>query len=74
VTTLPAWLQPVAWALPPTHVFEGLRAVVLEGRVRSDLFVSGLALNAVYLAAGLAAFRTLLERARQAGTLVQMGE
>ena len=25
VTTLPAWLQPVALALPPTYVFEGLR-------------------------------------------------
>ena len=26
VSTLPAWLQPVALALPSTHVFEGLRA------------------------------------------------
>ncbi len=26
VTTLPVWLQPVAWALPPTYVFEGMRA------------------------------------------------
>ena len=25
VTTLPVWLQPVAWALPPTYVFEGMR-------------------------------------------------
>ena len=31
VTTLPGWLQPVALALPPTYVFEGLRALVLEG-------------------------------------------
>jgi hypothetical protein len=33
-----------------------------------------LALNAVYLALGLALFRYLIESARRAGTLVQMGE
>ena len=30
VTTLPVWLQPVAWALPPTYVFEGMRALLIE--------------------------------------------
>jgi ABC-2 type transport system permease protein len=74
VTTLPIWLQPFAWALPPTHVFEGLRAIVLEGRFRADLMVQALALNAIYLAAALALFRYLIESARRAGTLVQMGE
>lgn len=74
VTTLPAWLQPIAWALPPTHVFEGLRAIVLEGDFRPDLMLSALALNVVYLAAGLALFRYLIDSARRAGTLVQMGE
>lgn len=74
VSTLPDWLQPVAWAMPPAHVFEGLRAIVLEGTFRGDLLASGLALNAVYLAAGLVVFRFLLDRSRRAGTLVQMGE
>jgi ABC-2 type transport system permease protein len=74
VTTLPGWLQPVAWALPPTHVFEGLRAVVLNGELRSDLLLSGLVLDLVYLAAGMVVFNMLLKRAREAGTLVQMGE
>ena len=74
VTTLPEWLQPFALALPPTHVFEGLRALVLEGRFRADLMLTALALNALYLVAGLALFRHLIESARKAGTLVQMGE
>src|SRR6202171_274141 len=30
VTTLPVWLQPVAWLLPPTYVFEGMRALLTE--------------------------------------------
>jgi ABC-2 type transport system permease protein len=74
VTTLPGWLQPFAWALPPTHVFEGLRAIVLQGEFRADLMLSALALNAIYLALALALFRYLIESARRAGTLVQMGE
>jgi ABC-2 type transport system permease protein len=74
VTTLPLWLQPFAWALPPTHVFEGLRAVVLHGEFRTDLMLSALALNVVYVVLGLALFRYLMESARRSGTLVQMGE
>ena len=26
ISTLPGWLQDVAWVLPPSHVFEGMRA------------------------------------------------
>ncbi len=74
VTTLPAWLQPVAWALPPTYVFEGLRGIVLEGEFRGNLLAWALALDVVYLALGYGVFRALLDRARENGSLVQMGE
>ena len=74
VTTLPAWLQPVALALPPTYVFEGLRAIVLEGAFVGDLMVKALALNVVYFIAGFAVFAYFLRSARINGTLVQMGE
>ena len=33
VSTLPAWLQPLALALPPTYVFEGLRAPAHRARL-----------------------------------------
>jgi ABC-2 type transport system permease protein len=74
VTTLPIWLQPVALAIPSTYVFEGLRAIVLDGQFRGDLMLWALAFNAAYLAAALVLFSTLLESARRAGSLVQMGE
>lgn len=74
VTTLPLWLQPFSWALPPTYVFEGLRAIVLHGEIRGDLMLWAFLLNLVYLAAGVALFRYLIESARNAGTLVHMGE
>src|SRR5262245_1415883 len=74
VATLPAWLQPVALALPPTYVFEGLRAIVLEGRFVPAFMGMAFALNAIYLALGFAAFAYFLQSARRHGTLVQMGE
>ena len=74
VGTLPAWLQPVSWALPPTYVFEGLRAALLDRVFRADLMLEALALNAVYLALGLGAFVLLLRSARQKGSLLAMGE
>jgi ABC-2 type transport system permease protein len=74
VTTLPGWLQPVALALPPTYVFEGLRAIVLGGTFETGLMVKAFALNVVYFALGFAAFAYFLQSARVHGSLVQMGE
>ena len=45
VSVLPDWLQLVAWALPPTYVFEGMRALVMEQVFRADLMVEAFALN-----------------------------
>lgn len=74
VTILPTWLQPVAWSLPPTYVFEGLRALLIDHQIRLDLMAEAFALNIVLFAAASLAFRILLERAREAGSLMQMGE
>ena len=74
VGLLPAWLQPISWALPPTAVFEGLRAILTTGAVRPDLMLWAFGLNIVYIAVSIVIFLILLERSRDAGSLVQMGE
>lgn len=74
VTTLPSWLQPVALAFPPTHVFEGMRALLIEGQFRGSYIAYALALNAFYFALSYWAFHRFLASARENGTLVQMGE
>jgi ABC-2 type transport system permease protein len=74
VTTLPTWLQLLAWSLPPTYVFEGLRALLVTHIFRADLMLEALAINLCMLAAGLVAFLALLDSARRAGSLLQMGE
>jgi ABC-2 type transport system permease protein len=74
VTVLPHWLQHVAWTLPPTYVFEGMRALLIEHVFRTDLMVSALAINVVLLIASFATFLALLRSARRHGSLLQGGE
>ena len=74
VSTLPAWLRPVSWALPPTYVFEGMRALLIQNTFRPDLMLDALGLNVVFFAAGVLAFLKLLQSARRHGSLIQAGE
>jgi len=74
VWVLPTWLQPVAWMLAPTYVFEGMRGVLLDHVFRMDLAVESLMINLVYLAMGFASFLFLLRSARYSGSLLTMGE
>jgi ABC-2 type transport system permease protein len=74
VAVLPVWLQPIAWALPPTYVFEGMRALMIDQVFRVDLMLQALALNILLFGAGVAAFLLLLESARRNGALMQTGE
>ena len=74
VQVLPHWLQWVAWSLPPTYVFEGMRALLSDHVFRSDLMLTALWLNAALLLASFAAFIALLRSARRAGSLLSSGE
>lgn len=74
VAILPHWLQPVALALPPTHVFEGMRAILLHGTFEPSHLVWALGLNAVYLTVGVLVFRFFLRSAKVNGVLIQLGE
>ncbi len=74
IDTLPGWLQPIAWALPSAHVFEGMRSVLFDGVFRVDLFFAALALNVLYLALACAFFLYMAYVARQRGLLMQQGE
>jgi ABC-2 type transport system permease protein len=74
VRVLPSWLQHVSWSLPPTYVFEGMRALLIEHVFRADLMLAALSINAVLLAASFAAFLALLRSARRHGSLLTEGE
>jgi ABC-2 type transport system permease protein len=74
VAVLPYWLQWVSWTLPPTYVFEGMRALMIDKVFRVDLMVEALAINVVVFAAAIVAFLALLKSARVHGKLIQSGE
>ena len=74
VAVLPLWLQPFAWILPPTYVFEGLRALLTAHVFRADLMAEAFAINIVLFGLGVLVFLLLLRASRRAGTLLQMGE
>jgi len=74
VTVLPLWLQHVAWALPPTYVFEGMRTLLMERVFRADLMADAIVINVVMITVSFAIFLMLLRSARQHGSLIQAGE
>lgn len=74
VATLPGWLQPLAWCLPTTHVFEGMRAAMVDGTFRWELMLGALALDLACIAAGFAIFLGAVASARRRGSLLSTGE
>jgi ABC-2 type transport system permease protein len=74
VSVLPKLMQPLALALPSAHVFEGMRAVLLNGEVRWDHLVYAFALNAVWLAGAALLFASQFRQARLRGALMSIGE
>jgi ABC-2 type transport system permease protein len=74
VSVLPSWLQWIAWGLPPTYVFEGMRALVVNQVFRADLMIAALGLNVLYFSVSVLVFLGLLNSARRIGSLLQTGE
>jgi len=74
VTVLPGFLQYVAWSLPPTYVFEGMRTLLIDHAFRANLMLEAFVFNVVLFAAASLAFLKLLQSARVHGSLLQEGE
>ncbi len=74
VSVLPSWLQPIALALPAAHVFEGMRAALLQGVVEWGHLAWAFGLNAVWMAAMAWLFMAQLRAARVRGALLNIGE
>jgi ABC-2 type transport system permease protein len=71
ISSLPNWLQAVAWMMPTAHAFEGMRQV-LAGQGFSPLhFWWGAGLNLVYFALAIVFFVWIFEKARNRGLLVK---
>jgi ABC-2 type transport system permease protein len=74
VSVLPGWLQGVALALPPAHVFEGMRGLLHGQDFDTGHFLAAVGLNVIWLGLGSAAFLWGFRTARNRGSLLQQGE
>lgn len=74
IAVLPHWLQPVAWGLPASHVFEGMRELLFQHTFNTKHLLWAMGLNVVYLAGGIVAFLAYFRAARQRGLLLHVGE
>ncbi len=74
IATLPDWLQAVAWLVPTSHVFEGMRTVLIEHQFNAGLFRNAVGLNLFYLALSAFIFLRTFRVAREKGLLLQSGE
>ncbi len=74
LSTLPEWLQVIAQFIPTSYVFEGMRALLLEGEWRGDFLQKAFMLNTLYFTMGSCSFLLAFRSARKHGLLIQTGE
>ena len=67
VQVLPEWAQFIAWSLPTTYVFEGMRQILQGSAFPYTFFWTSLALNLIYLSAAIFFFKIMFEKSRVKG-------
>ncbi len=74
LSVMPEWLQWIARILPAAHVFDGMRAVLIDKTFRFDLLVNAIVLNILYLMVAITVFLRFFRSARERGLILQIGE
>jgi len=74
VEVLPPWLQPIARAVPATHVFQGMRQLLRDGTFPLGELLAATALNAIYLSVAFAFFYWIFGQVKELGLLLKVGE
>lgn len=72
ISVLPQFFQKVAWLLPISHVFEGMRGVLSTHTFDYNQFFIALALNLVYLGLSIVFFYITLSSVKKSGRLVKL--
>jgi len=67
IEILPYWAQIIAWCLPTTYIFQGMRAIIATGTFPFHYFWISMGLNVIYLLISLAVFSFMFEKTRKKG-------
>jgi len=71
VSTLPAWMQIVSRALPPSYVFEAVRSVASGHGAATEMLARATILSAIYLALACWWFAWIYRRAVRTGLIAR---
>jgi ABC-2 type transport system permease protein len=67
VHTLPGWVQSISWCLPTTYIFEGMRAILTEGKFPTHYFWISLCLGLVYFSLSMGVFLCSFRKSQEKG-------
>lgn len=71
LSTLPGWMQAIGRALPPSHVFEGMRAIVAGRPAPWGALWAGMGLSVLYLGLACLAFAAVYRYAIRTGLVAR---
>lgn len=74
LSTLPEAARYIAYLLPPTYIFEGMRSIIFGGSSPPFYLWMAIFLDAVYLLLALLAFRHTFFKAKETGFLARLVE
>ena len=74
VSILPEWVQILSAVLPPSYIFDGMRAILIDDTFRVDLIARASLMNVAFLALGVGLFFWFMRQARNKGMILQIGE
>ena len=74
VEILPGIFQSIAYALPLVYIFEETRNILVNGIVSYENIRIALSLNVFYFIVAIATFYFSFDKAREKGTLINIGE
>ncbi len=72
LSVLPHWMQTVAWMLPPSYIFEGLRTLVFAGYFDWRMWGISFGLNMLLIVLTLIFYKKMFDKARDKGYLVRL--
>lgn len=72
VSIMPQWMQTIAYLLPTSHIFEGMRSVLIHGSINYQALLIASVLNIIYLTASLIFFAGSFRKAQETGMLVKL--
>lgn len=72
VKVLPMYLQPLAFIIPASHIFEGMREVVTTGSLPLDQMILSTVLNFAWAIVSIICFYKMFEYVRRTGQLLRL--